>query len=86
MAQCGIRRTRAPRLPAFEPDKEGLVAVLQGNLPGVLTYVVIMMVPGGGFEPPRETPHAPQACASAKFRHPGIRLEDPTEVVGRSAI
>ena len=31
----------------------------------------IPLVPGGGFEPPRETPHAPQACASAKFRHPG---------------
>jgi hypothetical protein len=30
------------------------------------------MVPGGGFEPPREAPHAPQACASAKFRHPGM--------------
>ena len=29
------------------------------------------LVPGGGFEPPWVTPHAPQACASAKFRHPG---------------
>src|SRR3990170_1836135 len=29
------------------------------------------VVPGGGFEPPWVTPHAPQACASAKFRHPG---------------
>src|SRR5437879_3620143 len=32
---------------------------------------MIKVVPGGGFEPPRVTPHAPQTCASAKFRHPG---------------
>ena len=28
-------------------------------------------VPKGGLEPPRVTPHAPQTCASTKFRHFG---------------
>ena len=42
------------------------------------------MVPGGGFEPPRGYPHAPQACASAKFRHPGSAYgREPDRVIGR---